>query len=89
MKKSRILVTGEWDATNRINFKITKTVNTGEGTLDFTTATIAQDKTERFFTEVEFDEYDEDFRSLNTVVAKYFIEKYNLNTTFDIQINID
>ena len=89
MKNSRLLVKGDFDTNNKVNFEIIETVFTGKGTLDYVNTTIAKGKTDKSFTDAELDEYDENYTSLNTVVAKYFITEFNLNEDFDIQISID
>lgn len=61
MKTNRIEITGTWDANDRINFKATETIFTGEGTLDYTMTIIASGKTEDV---IEYDTEEDYFKNL-------------------------
>ena len=79
MKTNRIYVTGTFRSDDTVNFKVTETIFTGEGTLDFTDTLIEEGTTtESLYNE----ENDED------LTESFFSNKYG-KEGFDFRCMID
>lgn len=79
MKTNRITVTGTFKSDDTVNFKVTETIFTGEGTLDYTNTIIEEGTT----TEVLYDEAND-----ADLAEDFFSNRYS-KEGFDFRCMID